>query len=436
MVAIIKTGHSIHRIFNYNEIKVKEGAATCIGAQNYPLDVEQLNLSTKLSVLERQLALNTNVSRNSVHISLNFDPSEAAMEQEKLMAIASRYMEGIGFRDQPYLVYRHNDAGHPHIHIVSIKVRPDGKRIDMNNIGRNQSETARKAIENEFNLVRAENQKHQQYSLRPISAEVVKYGKVQSKRAVQNVLDFVIGNYRFASLPELNAVLRQYNVQAERGTEDSRTFQRNGLLYRIIDEKQNPVGVPIKASSFYSKPTLQTLAIKYAENEPKRQPHKQRIKNAIDLLLKHNKLSLGELYTALQKQGIALCFRNSTQGQIYGITYVDHTTRCVFNGSALGKAYSAKGLQERCRTQDISGQDQLGHPAQKETGLQMQTKNAATEAKAISNAEPGSIHGSLGNDLMKVLFDPQTAPDYIPGQLKRNKRRRKKRNRPNNNNNI
>ncbi len=434
MVAIIKTGHSINRIFSYNENKVKEGVATCIGAQNYPLDVEQLKFSTKLSVLERQLALNANVSRNSVHISLNFDPSESAMEHEKLIAIASRYMEGIGFKDQPYLVYQHNDAGHPHIHIVSIKVRPDGKRIDMNNIGRNQSETARKAIENEFNLVKAENQKHQQYNIKPISTAVVKYGKVQSKRAVQNVLDFVVGNYRFASLPELNAVLRQYNVQAERGTEDSRTFQHNGLLYRIIDEQQNPVGVPIKASSFYNKPTLQTLALKFVENELKRQPYKQRIKNAIDLLLKDQKLNLNELSTALQKQGIVLCLRNNAEGQIYGITYVDHTTRCVFNGSALGKAYSAKGLQERCRTQDISEQDKLGHPAQKETGLQTQSKNAATEAKASSKAELETTYGGLGNDTIKVLFEPQTERDYIPGQLKRNKKRKKRRNGPNNNN--
>ncbi len=36
MVAVIKTGHSIHRILNYNENKVKQGVAECIGAGNYP----------------------------------------------------------------------------------------------------------------------------------------------------------------------------------------------------------------------------------------------------------------------------------------------------------------------------------------------------------------------------------------------------------------
>ena len=139
MVAVIKTGHSIHRIVNYNENKVKEGVAKCISAANYPMEEDKLSLKNKLNRLLKQAALNTSVSRNSVHVSLNFDPSEKH-SKEKLEAIATTYMDRIGFGDQPYLVYQHYDAGHPHIHIVSVKVREDGSRIDTQNIGRNQSE--------------------------------------------------------------------------------------------------------------------------------------------------------------------------------------------------------------------------------------------------------------------------------------------------------
>ena len=37
--------------------------------------------------------------------------------------------------------------------------------------------------------------------------------------------------------------------------------------------------------------------------------------------------------------------RQNDTGIIYGITYVDHKTRCVFNGSNLGKQYSANAIQ-------------------------------------------------------------------------------------------
>lgn len=64
-------------------------------------------------------------------------------------------MDKIGFGDQPYLIYQHHDAGHPHIHITSINVQDNGKRIDMHNIGKDKSEPARKEIEEAFNLVKA-----------------------------------------------------------------------------------------------------------------------------------------------------------------------------------------------------------------------------------------------------------------------------------------
>ena len=180
-------------------------------------------------------------------------------------------MEKIGFGKQPYLVYQHHDSGHPHIHLVSIKVRPDGSWIDMNNIGRNQPEQARKAIEKEFGLVSAEAQKKQeQYQQKLVSVAKALYGKSQTKMAIQNVLDAVLNQYRYTSLPELNAVLKQYNVIAERGSQDSRVYQHNGLLYRILDVVGNPIGVPIKASLFYNNSTLKSLQENLKKSTTKR----------------------------------------------------------------------------------------------------------------------------------------------------------------------
>lgn len=76
----------------------------------------------------KQALLNENVSRISVHVSLNFDPSERLFN-EQLKAISESYMQKTGFGEQPYLVYQHHDAGHPHIHIVTIKVRADCRGV-------------------------------------------------------------------------------------------------------------------------------------------------------------------------------------------------------------------------------------------------------------------------------------------------------------------
>lgn len=434
MVAIIKSSHSIHRILNYNENKVKEGVAECIGEGNYPVDHDKMSFNLKLNYLLRQLQLNENVKANSIHISLNFDPSESALDNLKLKDIADQYMEKIGFRDQPYLIYRHYDAGHPHIHLVSIKVRADGSRIDMHNIGRNQSETARKEIENVFGLVKAEGRKTKQhYELQPIALGKISYGKIQSKKAVTAVLEGVLDNYKYASLPELNAVLRQYNVMADRGSENSRIFKGGGLVYRILDEQGNPVGVPIKASDFYSKPTLKYLQEKFKGNETRRMPYKARLKNAIDMALLQKKLSLQELAGLLEKQGIHMALRRNETGILYGITYVDHQTKCVFNGSVLGKQYSAKAIQERCLPTGVSVQDLLPHPAQKQAGQQLQGAPGAAAAKDSEIFSPPASALSKDGTILQELMQSEQANDYLPHELRKDKKRRKKRNLNNNN---
>lgn len=347
MVAIIKTGHSIRAMLNYNENKIKEGKAECIGQANYPVDADRLTYAMKLNRLKKQCKLNEKVKRNTVHISLNFDPSEASLQKEKLLEIAESYMDKIGFGNQPYLIYQHNDAGHPHLHITTINVQENGKRISMHNIGKDISEPARKEIEEAFDLVKAENQKKKEYGPEPVSARV-HYGKAETKKAIENVLNFVVNNYKYTSLPELNAVLKLYNIEADKGTENSRIAKHYGLLYHALDGKGNRIGVPIKSSMFYDKPTLKNLEKKFAANGIRRQPDKSRIKNAIDTaFIKNNIIILPQLVKQLQNEGIDTILRKNAEGLVYGVTFVDHKTTSVFNGSRIGKEYSVKGLQDR-----------------------------------------------------------------------------------------
>jgi hypothetical protein len=430
MVAIIKTGHSIHNIFNYNENKVKQGVAECIGEGNYPVDVDKMNLNMKLNRLLKQAALNDNVKRNSVHISLNFDPSEIALSKEKLMDIANTYMAKIGFVQQPYLVYQHHDSGHPHIHIVSIKIREDGSRIDTQNIGRNQSETARKEIEKSFGLVVAEGRRNKQdFELQPITMSKIQYGRIQSKKAIGNVLGLVLSSYKYTSLPELNAVLQQYNVYAEKGSENSRIFQAKGLVYRILDENGKPIGVPIKASDFYNKPTLKYLEEKFASSKTGQTTNISRIKNVIDFALLGNKTSLPELIKILEKQGINTVFRKNEEGLLYGITYVDHVSKCVFNGSTLGKQYSAKAIQERCGSIKIVGQKITGSTSEKSQELTSQTANPeinkTVSSDTFQNNKTVGSNTTMGQ-LTDVLTQSEQTANYVPNQLKGKKKKKKR----------
>jgi hypothetical protein len=418
MVAIIKTSYSIHSILNYNENKIKAGIAECIKAGNYPIELEKLNFILKLNRFLKLAQLNENAKRNSVHISLNFDPTEKH-SKEKLIEIAETYMDKIGFGKQPYLVYEHQDAGHPHLHIVTNNIQRDGKRIDLHLLGIRKSEPARKEIEELFGLVKAEGRKtKEQYSLQPIISRSIEYGKAESKKAINEVLNKVLKEYRYSSLPELNAVLQLYNIKADRGNVDSRVYKTRGLLYKILDSKGNPIGVPIKASSFYSKPTLKFLEEKFKLNQTRRISDKSRIKNAVNLaFLDKNNLSLNDLKVQLEKEGINIVFRKSETGLLYGITYVDHTTKNVFNGSSLGKEYSAKGILERCGLKITI----------EEKNNQIYEKIPSTELLIYDlQYQKDTI---IIPDLVKVLdmlMRSEYSSDYLTNQLKNKKNKRRK----------
>jgi len=344
MVAKVISGKNIRGLLNYNEHKVAEGVAQCITANRFGCEPEYLTFLNKLNRFHKVTALNKKVKTNAVHISLNFDIGER-LSNDKLGEIATAYMSRIGFGEQPYLVYRHMDAAHPHVHIVTTNIKSTGERIDLHNIGRTLSETARKEIEVEYGLIKAEGRRR---SNELINGSILKpvYGTVDTKRSITNVVGMVVMKYKFTSLPELNSILRQFNVIADRGAEGTLMHRRNGLQYSLLDRNGKKVGVPIKASSIYGQPTLKNLEKQFALNAVLRNKSRNALKALVDqaLLRSTSKEAFIEL---LLKQDVHVVFRENDRERVYGITFVDNKTKVVFNGSDLGKKYGAQGILDR-----------------------------------------------------------------------------------------
>ncbi len=346
MVSRITTGKSIRGAVNYNEHKVEAGKAVFLAAEGYVRSPELLSVSDKLWVLENRAELNERTKTNCVHVSLNFSVGEK-LDNEKLCAIAEGYVNRLGFEGQPYLVYRHLDAAHDHVHIVTTNIQADGKAIPLHNIGRNRSEKARKEIENIYKLVPAENDIRQRRTetVQPAATKVV-YGKSGTKAAVSNVVRAVVRDYTFTSLAEMNAALRGFNVEAYRGERGTAMFEKGGLTYHVLDSKGKHIGVPVKSSSIYSKPTLKNLEKVFEAGKVKRASHGQGLASVIDRVLRSPVKDRFAFRFLMKKEGIDVLYREN-ESMVYGITFVDHNARCVFNGSDLGKDYTAKRLLGR-----------------------------------------------------------------------------------------
>ncbi len=411
----MRTGQNILGALNYNENKVKTGSAECIAANMFGCEPHELSFSSKKNRFQEQMRLNKRSKTNVVHVSLNFAVGEK-LTNEKLQTIVNAYMDRIGFNNQPYLVYNHFDAGHPHVHILTTSIQANGKRIPLHNLGKNQSEKARKEIETLFNLVKAEDRDViKEFIFDPKTLATAVYGKSQTKEAISKIVRTITRSYKFTSIPELNAVLQQYNVVADRGREGTIMNQKKGLVYSLLDEHGNKVGVPIKASSIYGKPTLVNLEKQFKLNEALRRPHKERVQASIQsVFLKSPTLKVVDFVKALEKANIKIVFRQNEEGRVYGITFIDHQNRVVFNGSDLGKEFSAKAIMDRLTE------------IPKNTSLNKIISKPTTGDNDGSQRTPLTSTSTGIEQAIKELTSPENTNQGVEPSLTRRRRKKRK----------
>jgi len=184
-------------------------------------------------------------------------------------------------------------------------------------------------------------------------------------------------------------------------------FQKNGLMYWITDDLGRKLGVPIKASSIYGKPTLKMLDERFQLNQTLRKPMREQLKVRIDSVIA-SKPTMKQFSIDLCRGGVHVVFRENDVGRLYGITFVDHRSKCVFNGSDLGKEYSATALSAKFR-----------HTRQAETAPRFE---APRQIGPMSSYEPGETEGtSILDDLLKSEYG---GGDGLAAYKRRKKRKR------------
>jgi len=358
---------SILKSLRYNEEKVTEKKAECILAANFLKDVGKLSFNDKQQRFQRRLQLNERVT-TSLHITLNFDPSDK-LSDEKMKDIATIYMREIGFERQPYLVYRHLDVAHPHCHIVTTHVQRNGDPIIQYKIGENQSEKARKYIEQKFDLMTKEKKLQiREEAQKVCGIQKIVYGQKSTTRSISEVVQFVTEKYKFTSLEELNAVLRLYNVEAYRGKENTRLYQKRGLLYRVLDEHGKYIGVPLKASFFDFKPTLDRLEKQFEANRAHIREKDPMVHSAARVLvgLLHYPDNLQQFTAYLQSSRMLMQLQRDRKGALTNVTFINFQTRCIFRGEDLGEKCGLKAI-EKLIERDKERQEELArHPQQQQ----------------------------------------------------------------------
>lgn len=410
MVAKISTGQSLHGALAYNQDKVDEGHARVL-ATNLVLQPEdgQFRVSSCMDDFQRWMPSHFRTEKPVIHISLNPHPDDV-LTDEQLTAIGEEYMQKLGYGNQPYMIFKHEDIERKHIHIVSLRVDSSGRKINDSNEYR-RSKAITEELEQKYGLHPAEGQKKgEDWQLTPVDSS-----KGNLKKQINNVVKPLLKMYRFQSVGEFRALLSLYNIGLEEVKGEVNGHSYHGILYSALDKDGEKTGTPIK-SSVLGKPAGMAAIEKQMRQSGtaiKDKKLKERTRRIVSAAMKSPRTE-SDFRRELSAQGIDLVLRRNEDNRIYGVTFIDHRSRVVLNGSRLGKDFSANVFNEYFLSAAENAQ-------------QSQKTVTAGDAEHKTPAESNATSKDTTSGSLLSLFSPDPVLSEREPPLPRKRRKKRRR---------
>lgn len=285
IITILPNSQNFHAVA-YNERKVEQGMAELMEVQNFPtLTPANYNADNFRDYLDTYSKRNDRIKNAQFHFSVSCKGTEYTHQQ--LLEIARLYLKEMGYADegQPLLVYAHHDTPNNHIHVITSRVAPNGKKISKEFEKKRSRQVTMKIMEN--------------------------YTGQKQEPSVNEVAKQALG-YRFTSKAQYSAIL-------------------NSLGYDTKDDDDKPIVHIYKGGEELG--TIQArLIMQHAlrENKPDDKRHRQ----LHAILKKYRDLCANkeELASVMKKKfGISLVYIGQKDSP-FGYILIDHKNKTVFKG--------------------------------------------------------------------------------------------------------
>lgn len=422
MVADIHIGNNLYGALAYNQEKIDAGLGKILEANRIFIPADgQFSVGDCMRDFERAMPPQVTTTRGIIHISLNPHP-EDKISDEQLTDIGREYMERLGFGGQPYIIFKHEDIDRQHLHIVSSRVCSDGSLIsDKNNYEKSRKITD--DLERKYSLHPKDKKQGKAWQLSPVDAS-----RGDLKKQVANVIKPLLTMYKFQSFGEYRALLSLYNIGVEKVEGNNQGHKYTGLVYSALDAECNRVGKPLKSSLFGKSYGIEALELtmKKSGEEIKAGDRVAKTKELVSASLAGSRKGR-EFRADLQEKGIDLILRYGNGGRLFGVTFIDHNSRTVLNGSVLGKEFSANALSSRfANFSTASSKDMQAGPS-----TPAKEGSRSFMQPALDDKQAAMVKGYSGDDspmssLLSVLTpDPDQFDDNQPMPKRKKKKKRR-----------
>ena len=341
MIAKISSSANLAGALGYNFKKVVSGDASVLLAEGlYANPGGGYTMEEVLSDMQAAVPKKCRTKNVVFHCSLNPHPDEK-LSDEQLTQIAQEYMQTLGYGEQPYIVFKHNDIAREHIHIVSLRVNSAGEKIN-DKFENRRSKRITDHLEQKYGLIPSTPTKEQRTNA-PASQEHLPLDNIRSEMA--QTLRELLTHYHFCSLGEFKAILGAYQLTVEEVKNTYRGREYNGLVYAPTDEAGNKLCPPLPASKIGRGVGYTALQSKMRQSKQRIKPFLPEIRQRVLGVMRTSPQTEEELLASLEKSGLRCLIRKSEGGRIYGITFIDDNLGIALNGSRLGKGYAANQFE-------------------------------------------------------------------------------------------
>ena len=320
--------------YNFKKVQHNEASVLCVNELREGFD-GTYRIDKVLRDMQALIPEKCRTKKTVFHCSLNPHPDEK-LSDEQLTQIAKEYMEALGYGKQPYIVFKHNDIAREHIHIVSLRIDGEGKKIN-DKFEKRRSKKITDTLERKFGLIPSSKVTDKAMKETP----KIDTNKGNIKEQVANVVRMVLKHYHFCSLGELNAILSAYNLAVEEVKTEFRGKKYDGLVYVPTDDKGGKVSTPINASDIGRGVGYTAVQNRMQKSKQTVKPLIPTIRNKVLQAMRTSPKTEEELRQRLEEQVLRVVIRKNESGRIYGITFIDDKEGIALNGSRLGKGYAA-----------------------------------------------------------------------------------------------
>ncbi len=447
MVAKISIGSSLYGALCYNGEKVNKENGRILGSNKIIIPVDgRADIGQMAENFRLFMPKMGKTKKPVLHISLNPHPDDRLSDQD-FEILAREYLEKLGFGEQPYVIYKHMDIDRHHIHIVTVNVNEEGKRLNQDFLYR-RSKKITTELEEKYNLHKAQREKispdtpitkidpngdfscqrEQNGACSNYAERSRERREAHIKRQVANTVKMVGMRYKFQSMGEYNAILGLYNVRCD--TADGRVNGReyHGLVYFATDDNGNTIATPLKASRLgkFASRTAIDGRFERAKEKIDVAPTKRKVAEVLN-----QSDSKDDFVAKLKERNIDVVFRYTDEGRIYGVTFVDHDTMTALNGSRLGKEFSANALYARFSQQPQPTEQAPIIPVAPAPEDAQQSQSTSSAGTAPAPTPSQSVHSDSGDYDFTLpgldLFQPGQSFNPDEEEFRRRMQRKKKR---------